>query len=294
MQRSETIIAYRGLQHKLAAYLDNNIREPFGISQLAGHLNISYFHLTDIFQSMRGESLGRYITRTRLEKAAVLSAYSNLNLSEIADATGFATKYSLSKAFTYHFGYSAATAKKNILRTDSINAIMDGIASEAAYRSILQSDFSYTCTTQTLANAVLAGYTWQVGASPVQYEQSMPYLHDLLSISVNGKARRCIKAFDSVNFSPLHSYREFYGVLCDERSVNPADFDGMVLAVPCGTYLVFDVPAGNREIIKHSITYFRESLVWYKKMFTLGGFYDFFLLHDGPDAGGEYYLFTGS
>jgi AraC-like DNA-binding protein len=293
IQRTNTTLFYKRLQNKIASYVENNVPIPFGIGELADHVCLSYHHLADIFRSTCGESLGHYITRTKLEKAAMLGAYTGLNLSEIADATGFATKHSLSKAFTNHFGFSPGKAKGALLRTNSINAVMDGITSEAQYQYIVQSDFLFTCKERILTAGFLVGYTWDVGAMTQDFTTSMPYLNDLLSMALTGKARRCIKAFDSVNFSALHGYREFYGVFTDGLHFSAHDFDGLILPVRKGTYLVFDVPGGDREDIKHCITRFRENLVWYKQMFTLSDFYDFFLLHSGPDGGGEYYLFTG-
>ncbi|HEY3429868.1 MAG TPA: AraC family transcriptional regulator [Cyclobacteriaceae bacterium] len=294
MQRIDTVSFYQQVQNKIAEYVENNIAHAFGITELADHVHLSYHHLTDLFRNMRNESLGHAITRTRLEKAAMLSAYTTLNLSEIADATGFSTKHSLSKAFTHHFGCSPGKVNNLLLRTDSINAVMDGITSETQYHYIVQSDFPFSYREQTLTGGLLAGYIWHHGKiSPHDCKQSMPYLNDLLSMNRAGKAKRCIKAFDSVNFSALRSYREFYGVFTDELSFSASDFNGLVLPIRQGTYLVFDVPSGDREDIKHCITRFRENLVWYKKMFTLSDFYDFFLLHDGPDGGGEYYLYTG-
>jgi AraC-like DNA-binding protein len=293
MLRTDTAAHYHRLQNKVAEYVENNVSASFGIGALADYTHVSYHHLADIFRHMQAESLGHYITRVKLERAAMLSAYTPLNLSEIADATGFATKHSLSKAFTNHFGFAPGKAKTSLVRTSSINAVMDDITSEAQYRNILQADFAFTFRERILAGGVLAGYTWHFGNASREYERTMPYLDDLLSMTVAGQARRCLKIFDSVNFTALHHYRMFYGVFAEDASLLPPDFGGLILPIRHGRYLVFDVPAGDRDAIKHHITRFRESLVWYKKIFTLHDFYDFFLLHDGPDSGGEYYLFTG-
>ncbi|MBT1712154.1 AraC family transcriptional regulator [Fulvivirgaceae bacterium PWU5] len=294
MQRTETAAYYQRLQNRVAEYVENNLTASFGIRELADYTHVSYYHLAEIFRSTYTESLGHYITRIKLERAAMLSAYTPLNLSEIADATGFATKHSLSKAFTNHFGFSPGKAKASVIRTDSINAVMDGITSETQYRHIVQSDFPFTFKQRTLTGGVLAGYTWHFGHASPGYEASMPYLDDLLSMTIAGRARRCIKIFDSVNFTALRDYRLFYGIFAEDTSMLAPHFDGLALPIRRGTYLVFDVPAGHRDDIKHHITRFRESLVWYKQMFILRDFYDFFLLHDGPDNGGEYYLCTGA
>ncbi len=294
MHRPDTTLFYKRLQNKLAEYVANNIATPFGIGELADHLHLSYHHLADVFRTTYGESLGHALTRTRLEKAAMLSAYTALNPGEIADATGFATRHSLSKAFTNHFGFSPGKAKNIILRTDSVNARLDGITSEAQYRHIVQADFSFTSHELTLGGGTLVGHLWPIGAMPPSRWQSMPYLNDLLSLSLTEKASRCIKAFDSVNFAALRHYREFYGFFTEEPMSTLNDFDGLVLPVPPGKYQVFAIPAGDHEDIKHCITRFRENLVWHKKMFILSNFFDFILLHDEPGGGGEYYLFTGS
>jgi AraC-like DNA-binding protein len=292
MLRPDTAALYQRLQNKVAEYVENNLSASFGIGALADYTHVSYHHLADIFRHTHRESLGHYITRIKLERAAMLSAYTPLNLSEIADATGFATKHSLSKAFTGHFGFSPGKAKAMLIRTDSINAVMDGISSEAQYQHIVREDFSFTFQKRTLTGGVLAGYTWHFGDASPAYERTMPYLDNLLAMTLAGQARRCMKIFDSVNFTAVRDYRMFYGVWADDARAIAPDFDGLTLSIRPGTYLVFDVPPGDRDDIKHHITRFRESLVWYKKIFTVHGFYDFFLLHDGPDNGGEYYLYT--
>ncbi|MBT1690433.1 helix-turn-helix domain-containing protein [Dawidia soli] len=292
MHRTDTTAFYQRLQNKVAEYVENNLTASFGIGELAEYTHVSYHHLADVFRNTHAESLGHYITRIRLERAAMLSAYTPLNLSEIADATGFATKHSLSKAFTNHFGFSPGKAKTSLIRTNSINAVMDGITSEAHYRAIVQADFPFTFQERILTGGVLAGYTWHFGNTSPAYERTMPYLDGLLSMTLSGQARRCMKIFDSVNFTALRDYRMFYGVFSEDPGAVASGFDGLTLSIRPGTYLVFDVPPGDRDDIKHHITRFREGLVWHKKMFMLHDFYDFFLLHDGPDNGGEYYLFA--
>lgn len=294
MLRTDTAAYYQRLHNKVAEYVENNLTASFGIGELADYTHVSYHHLADVFRNTQREPLGHYITRIKLERAAMLSAYTPLNLGEIADATGFATKHSLSKAFTNHFGFAPGKAKTFLLRTDSINAVMDGITSTAQYQYIVHSDFLFTFHEQRLAGGILAGYTWHFGNTSPAYERTMPYLSDLLSMTVNGPARRCMRIFDSVNFTALSDYRMFYGVFTEDTRTLAPDFDGLILPIRPGNYLVFDVPPGDRDDIKHHITRFRESLVWYKKMFTLRDFYDFFLLHDGPDNGGAYFLFTGT
>jgi len=94
-------------------YINLHLQDSIDLKVLAFVANISEFHFHRIFKAFIGESLGSYITRLRLESAAKELQISKLNLSEIAEKTGYNSQYALSKAFKKHFGI-APSAFKNI------------------------------------------------------------------------------------------------------------------------------------------------------------------------------------
>lgn len=300
MQRKDTLQHHMRVLSRVDEYLAGDLSTAFGIGEVAAYAHASYHHLAEIFQNLRGESLGSYITRRRLERAAILSSYTKLNLSEIADKTGFATKHSLSKAFSQTFGMPPGRRRNNTLyRKDSPNILLDGITSEAQYESLLAMEFAFTCRRTRIEEGFLAGQIWRLGnnwnITPQSYEQSLRSLR----FSFGKPAHRfCLQAYDSVNFTALRDFKAFYGVFVEES--DPAAFqqlnpECMIIPVKKGDYLVFDVPKGKQDEVKQYITLFRENLVWHKKIFTLHDFYDFFVFSDDHEAKtGEYFIYCGT
>ena len=99
--------------NKVVDFINNNLHNVIDLKRLAAVANISEFHFHRIFKAFIGETLGSYISRLRLERAARILQTSNNTLEIIADRTGYQTAYSLSKAFKKHFGISPS-AFRNI------------------------------------------------------------------------------------------------------------------------------------------------------------------------------------
>ena len=94
-------------------YINGNLNEAIDLNKISEIANISEFHFHRIFKAYIGETVGSYISRLRLEKAAQKLHITNFTLTEIAERTGYQSQYSLSKAFKNHFGVTP-TAFKNI------------------------------------------------------------------------------------------------------------------------------------------------------------------------------------
>ncbi|TVY06984.1 response regulator transcription factor [Paenibacillus cremeus] len=70
-------------------YIAEHYSEELRLSDVAAqiHLNPSYFSV--LFKKATGESFTRYVTRFRMEKAALLLRHSDMKIFEIANAVGF-------------------------------------------------------------------------------------------------------------------------------------------------------------------------------------------------------------
>lgn len=104
----------------IVEYINNNLDGPIDIKTLAEISNFSPFHFHRISRALLGEPIGAYISRTRIETAAKMIRYSNLDIESIAYSVGFETPSSLSKKFKFHFGISPTAYRKNksyILKT---------------------------------------------------------------------------------------------------------------------------------------------------------------------------------
>jgi AraC-like DNA-binding protein len=80
--------------------------EPMSVKEIARALGISVSHLRVRFRASCGVSIGRHLRRLRLERACGLLRLSQRRVSEVAEACGFSSIYSFSRAF--HAAYSVS------------------------------------------------------------------------------------------------------------------------------------------------------------------------------------------
>jgi AraC family transcriptional regulator len=89
-------------------YIERHLDRELTLEELARTANFSKYHFHRIFQAMVGETLGRFIRRVRLEKAANrLIQNPRTSVIEIALDCGFSGSASFAKAFKELFGMSA-------------------------------------------------------------------------------------------------------------------------------------------------------------------------------------------
>ncbi len=87
----------------IAAHLDR----PISVAELARAAHLSEFHLHRVFHAALGESIGRFITRRRLELSALRLAYEpDRSVTDIALSSGYSSSSNFSKAFAGYFGCS--------------------------------------------------------------------------------------------------------------------------------------------------------------------------------------------
>ncbi len=104
--KQSTQQAYRQKVNQVLDAVAQNLPQSLSLAELADLAALSPFHFHRIFARLTGESPGRLITRTRLEKVAFLLRYTPTDLRAIAKAVGYESVDSLSKAFRKQFGCS--------------------------------------------------------------------------------------------------------------------------------------------------------------------------------------------
>ena len=111
--------------NKVVAYINNHLDEALELKTLANEAALSDFHFHRIFKALKGEAIGGYITRLRLEATARLLRYTALTIEEIAFNIGYETPASLSKAFKKQYGISPSEYRTNkdtyIMKKEIIN-----------------------------------------------------------------------------------------------------------------------------------------------------------------------------
>jgi AraC family transcriptional regulator len=99
---------------KLLSYLDVNFKEDVNIEKIEDISHYSYRNINRIFQAIHQETIGKYVKRLRLEKAAQYLKYSQLDISDIGFEVGFEDRAAFSKAFKKRYGLSPS-----VYRADS-------------------------------------------------------------------------------------------------------------------------------------------------------------------------------
>ena len=105
----------RGSQYvrQAKSYIDSSLGRNFTVRDVAEAVNIHDRYLYNLFMKTEGVSPKEYILRRKLEIAEDLLLHTNLTVSEIAQAAGFADLYSFSRLFK---------RKRGIAPTDLRNA----------------------------------------------------------------------------------------------------------------------------------------------------------------------------
>ncbi|HAA20540.1 MAG TPA: hypothetical protein DCP28_17910 [Cytophagales bacterium] len=98
---------------KLRTYLDEHLQEEVNIDKVEEICHYSYRNINRIFEAIHGETIGKYVKRLRLEKAAQFLKYSDWGISQIAYEVGFEDRSAFSKAFSKRYGASPKEFRNN-------------------------------------------------------------------------------------------------------------------------------------------------------------------------------------
>jgi AraC family transcriptional regulator len=111
-----------GRINRVIDHVEKHIGEDLSLEGLSSVACFSKYHFHRIFASMVGETLGDFILRLRLEKAAMrLLANPKAAVTEIALDCGFANPSTFARAFRDHFGMSATTWRAELDPADRKN-----------------------------------------------------------------------------------------------------------------------------------------------------------------------------
>ena len=113
-------------------YIEHHLNENIGLSDVSRETGYSYYHMTRLFSSVLGESVGRYINRRRLYNASEKLIHSHQRVIDIALDCGFQSPEAFSRAFKAAFGSSpveyrragldlVVNAKRELLPEDVIH-----------------------------------------------------------------------------------------------------------------------------------------------------------------------------
>lgn len=87
-------------------YIKDHLSEDLSLTRLSEYTTLSNSYLSHLFKETTGISLVDYITNKRMQRAKELLETTNLNISEIAEASGYYTAHYFSKKFKQYYGIS--------------------------------------------------------------------------------------------------------------------------------------------------------------------------------------------
>ncbi|MGM0240690.1 helix-turn-helix transcriptional regulator [Enterococcus sp. AZ103] len=104
---------YQRLINKTEDYIEQHLSEAISLEVLAIHAHFSNFHFHRIFKKYATESLNQFITRFKLERAAIfISVNQTIPITEVALNYGYNDSSTFSKAFKRQFGFSPTQYRK--------------------------------------------------------------------------------------------------------------------------------------------------------------------------------------
>jgi AraC family transcriptional regulator len=212
---------YRARIHRVQDFIERNIQETLSLEALAKVACFSPFHFHRIFSAMTGETLGQFIARVRIEKAAMkLTANPKLSITTIALECGFSGSAAFARSFNETFGMSAST-----WRNGGYHIFSKGRKTESNPGKTIGKQRKATDTPLSYLDGVLIGE----GASPVQ--------HPLKTRSGSMKSVSSVKAEVYVeNFPEM--------TVAYVRHVGPYKGNGQLFGVLWGKLLKWAGPRG--------------------------------------------------
>lgn len=93
-------------------YIEAHLHEGVSLHDVSRETGYSYYYMTRLFSSVLGESVGHYIRRRRLYRAAEKLIHTRQRVIDIALEWGFASPEAFSRAFKAAFGTSPADYRK--------------------------------------------------------------------------------------------------------------------------------------------------------------------------------------
>jgi AraC family transcriptional regulator len=94
--------------------LEADLAEAPGLAALAAEVGLHPSHLARAFRAARGETIGDYVRRRRVERSVALLARAELSLADVAAAAGFADQAHFGRVFKRHLGTTPGVRRRQM------------------------------------------------------------------------------------------------------------------------------------------------------------------------------------
>lgn len=112
--RTDTKNSYLECINKAIAYIENNATSNIQLKEIAIQANLSHFHFHRVFKSLTGDTTKEFLTRLRLEKAALKLKNSRDDIRQIAFDCGYQNHETFTRAFKDYFGLTPVDYRSSI------------------------------------------------------------------------------------------------------------------------------------------------------------------------------------
>ncbi len=99
--------------NRLVKFLEEKFKSTIDVQDIEEVSFYSYRNINRIFLALQYETIGQFIKRRRLEKAAEYLKFSTIEISDIALDIGYGDVAAFSKAFKKHFGCNPSQFRKS-------------------------------------------------------------------------------------------------------------------------------------------------------------------------------------
>jgi AraC family transcriptional regulator len=112
--RSTAPRAEPGWVRRVVDRLEADLAQAPGLTELARDCGLHPSHLARVFKQARGETVGDYVRRRRVEQAEQALHRGDLPLAEIAAQAGFADQAHFTRVFRAHFGIAPGARRRAV------------------------------------------------------------------------------------------------------------------------------------------------------------------------------------
>lgn len=93
-------------------YVNDHIREPLSLSDVATELHIVPCYLSSIFARYAGCPFHEYVTKSRLRHARILLVSTEMSITDVAGESGFGCVSAMNRAFRKHLDTTPSALRK--------------------------------------------------------------------------------------------------------------------------------------------------------------------------------------
>jgi AraC family transcriptional regulator len=112
--RTDTKDAYLESINKAIAFIENNASQDILLKDIATEANLSQYHFHRIFKLLTGNTAKEFLTRLRLEKAALRLKRSSIDIAVVALESGYQNHETFTRAFKEYFGITPVHYRDSI------------------------------------------------------------------------------------------------------------------------------------------------------------------------------------